>query len=157
MKKLFSVNNTTATIDAAIFIIRVAVGGLMLTHGLPKMAMLFSDGAVMFPPIFGLTPTLSLILAAFSEVLCSVLILTGFGTRLAVIPLSITMLTAIFLVHANDPFSNKELAVHYLFTYIVLFITGSGRYSLDYLLQPTPAAKSFTTRKAEDPTLSIYQ
>ena len=157
MKKLFSVGKNSGTIDLAILVTRIAIGVLMLVHGLPKMGMLFSGDTIMFPSIFGLSPTMSLSLAVFAEVICSVFVITGFGTRLAVIPLLTTMLVAVFLVHANDPFTNKELAIHYLITYVVLFITGSGRYSLDYLLQSKENKSTYLAVKTEDPTLSIYR
>jgi putative oxidoreductase len=68
-------------------------------------------------------------------VFCSLFILFGFATRLAVVPLAITMLVAVFMVHAADPFSVKEAALHFLLVYVVLLLSGSGRYSVDYLLQ----------------------
>jgi putative oxidoreductase len=157
MKKLFSVRDTSVTFDSAVLVLRIAIAALMLVHGIPKMGMLFSSGEILFPGMFGLSPALSLTLTVFAEVICSVFVLTGFGTRLAVIPLIITMLVAILVVHANDPFTNKELAVHYLFTYVVLLITGSGKYSLDYLLQSKGSKSTYVPVKTEDPTLSIYQ
>jgi putative oxidoreductase len=60
--------------------------------------------------------------------------LLGFATRLAVIPLIITMLVVVFYVHADDPFSKQEMGLHYLLTYIMLLIMGSGKYSIDNLL-----------------------
>ncbi|RYZ27879.1 MAG: DoxX family protein [Chitinophagaceae bacterium] len=157
MKKLLNAGKYTNTIDLALLVVRISIASLMLVHGIPKMGMLFSGNAIMFPSIFGLSPELSLSLTVFAEVICSAFVLTGFGTRLAVVPLAITMLVAILIVHANDPFTNKELAIHYLFTYVVLFITGSGRYSLDYLLQPNNSKKTYLAVNTEDPTLSIYQ
>ncbi len=64
----------------------------------------------------------------------SILILIGFGTRLAAIPLIITMAVAAFLIHSADPFGKQEMAILYLVVYVVLLIAGSGRYSLDSLL-----------------------
>jgi putative oxidoreductase len=157
MKKLLRVNKSSEGINIAILVTRITIALLMLVHGIPKMGMLFAGNAELFPAVMGLSSTLSLSLTVFAEVFCSVLILAGLGTRLAVGPLAITMLVAIFLVLANDPFTSKELAVHYLFTYIVLFITGSGKYSLDYLLRPNETRHTYTPAKVEDPTLSIYQ
>jgi hypothetical protein len=45
------------------------------------------------------------------------------------------MLVAVFLVHAADPLSVKEPALKYLLIYVVLLVAGSGKYSIDYLLQ----------------------
>ena len=157
MKRILHTGEHNTTIDLAILVTRISIAALMLVHGVPKMGILFSGDAIMFPSIFGLSPALSLGLAVLAEVICSVFVLTGFGTRLAVVPLISTMLIAILVVHANDPFSNKELAVHYLVTYVILLITGSGKYSLDYLIQAKSSKPAYVSREIKDPTLSIYQ
>ena len=135
MKKLLNVTSHSPAVDTAVLIARVGIGALMLTHGIPKMAMLFSGGPVQFPPVLGLSAGLSLGLAVFAEVICSILLLVGFATRLAVIPLIITMLIAALLIHAANPIAMKEPALHYLLVYVMLLLTGSGKYSMDYLLQ----------------------
>jgi putative oxidoreductase len=132
MKKILEVK--PLYMDSVLLIARVAIAVLMLVHGLPKLAMLFSGEPISFPGIMGMSPALSLFLAVFSEVVCSVLILFGLGTRLAVLPLIMTMLIAVFYFHMEDPFSSKELGLHYLLVYVLLFITGSGKYSADNLL-----------------------
>ena len=154
MKKLFNVNPATAPADTAVLLLRVGIAVLMLSHGVPKLVSLFS-GNVQFPSIFGFSPELSLTLAVFAEVICSVCILVGIGTRLAAIPLIITMLVAVFNIHAADPFAKQELAILYLLPYLVLFITGSGKYSIDYLLH-RKSMKPVHRKQTEDPTLSIY-
>lgn len=105
----------------------------MLTHGLPKMSG-FAYSPVKFMDVFGMGTFMSLSLAVFAEVVCSALVLLGLGTRLAVIPLSITMLIAAFHVHIGDPFAKQEMSLHYLLVYVVLFILGSGKYSIDRFL-----------------------
>ena len=82
----------------------------------------------------GMSPALSLTLAVFAEVICSLLLLFGLGTRLAVIPLIVTMLIAVFFIHGADPFAKQELGLHYLLVYLLLLFAGSGRYSLDKVL-----------------------
>ncbi|WP_018477699.1 DoxX family protein [Pontibacter roseus] len=135
MNKLISVNQSPSSIDAALLISRVAVATLMLTHGIPKLVMLLSGEPVQFPAVLGLSAESSLALAVFSEVICSLLILVGLGTRLATLPLIATMLVAVFYVHGADPFAKQELGLLYLLPYVVLLLAGSGKYSLDYLLQ----------------------
>ncbi|MCF8361769.1 MAG: DoxX family protein [Prolixibacteraceae bacterium] len=134
IKQLFSVNNATVSTDVALLLLRVGFGVLMLTHGIPKFQMLFSGEPVQFLPLFGLSATASMALAATAEVGGSLLLIFGLGTRLAVIPLIFTMLVAIFVAHASDPLSVKEPAIHYLLVYFALLIAGSGRYSVDKLL-----------------------
>ena len=104
MNKLFSTSNTSATINLALLIARVGIAALMLTHGIPKLGMLLSGEPVQFLPFMGMSAELSLGLAIFAEVFCSIFLLAGFATRLATIPLIITMLVAVLVVHAADPF-----------------------------------------------------
>lgn len=132
MKTLINFNNSTARTDLAVLFLRIVIGVLMLTHGIPKLISLVS-GDIQFPGLFGLSPALSLGLAVFAEVICSVLILFGLGTRLATIPLMFTMLVAVFYIHAADPLATKEVAILYLLAYVILFFTGSGKYSVENL------------------------
>lgn len=134
MKKIFSSEIASKNIDIVLLIIRISIVSLMLVHGIPKLINLVSGEPIMFPNVLGMGPELSLTLAVFAEVFCSILILIGFGTRLAVIPLIITMLVASLVIHSSDPFSVKELSLHYLLIYTILLITGSGRFSVDGLL-----------------------
>ena len=120
--------------DSASLVLRVGASLLMLTHGIPKLIQLVSAEPVVFAGVMGMSPTLSLALAVFAEVICSVFILFGLGTRLAAVPLVFTMLIAAFHIHASDPFAGKEMALLYALMFIVVTITGGGKYSLDYLL-----------------------
>jgi putative oxidoreductase len=135
MKKILNVNNPAILNDIALLIARAGIGLLMLTHGVPKMMLLLSGAEVQFPSVMGMSPELSLGLAVFAEVACSILLLAGLATRLAVLPLIATMLTAALFIHAADPFIKQEPAFQYLLVYVVLLFTGSGKYSIDYLLQ----------------------
>jgi len=135
MKKILSVNKAATTTDIALLVARIGIAVLMLTHGIPKMMMLFSGTPVQFPTVMGMSAELSLGFAVFSEVICSVLILAGFATRLAAIPLIITMLVAVGIIHAADPFGKQEPGLQYLLVYVVLLFAGSGKFSIDYLLQ----------------------
>lgn len=133
MKNIFSVNRSSESVDIAIFLVRIGIAILMLTHGISKTE-LFNETPVQFMDFMGLGAEISLALAIFAEVGCSILILLGLGTRIAVIPLIVTMLVAVFIVHSGAPFANQEMGLHYLLVYIMLLITGSGRYSLDRLV-----------------------
>ena len=155
MKKLFSINHRANNLDAAILLARVAIAALMLTHGLPKLSMFFAEGPVQFPPVLGMSGGLSLALSVFAEVFCSLFILVGFGTRLATIPLIITMLVAVLHIHAADPFGKQEMALHYLLVYFILLITGSGKYSVDYLLQQRLSNVSYKGNKRKEPSISM--
>ncbi|HRN55505.1 MAG TPA: DoxX family protein [Agriterribacter sp.] len=133
MMKLFSTNHSAKSINVSLLIMRIGIALLMFTHGIPKIAKL-SEDPVQFMDFLGLGATVSLGLAIFGEVVCSVLVMLGAGTRLAVIPPFIIMLVAVLHVHIADPFVKQEMGLHYILTYVALFIMGSGRYSLDHYL-----------------------
>lgn len=134
IKKVFDPGNYTTTINMLLLLVRLVVGIFMLTHGIGKMQALFSGEAIQFPDPMGVGATTSLALAVFSEVFCSVLIILGLGSRLAAIPLLITMLVAAFVVHINDGFGKQELPGLYAIIYLIIAVLGAGKYSIDYLI-----------------------
>ncbi|MGB1041036.1 MAG: DoxX family protein, partial [Flavobacteriales bacterium] len=94
IKKLLNPGAYTTNVSLALLILRVVAGAAMLTHGVGKFESLFSGEPIRFPDPIGMGATTSLALAVFSEVLCSILLIVGLGTRFAAIPLLITMLVA---------------------------------------------------------------
>jgi len=134
MKNLFSTKINIKTLDFILLLVRIAVAAFMLTHGYPKLMKLLAGGEIRFADPFGLGMTFSLVLAVFAEFFCSILVGFGIGTRLATIPLIVTMFVAAFIAHGADPFGKKELALMYLIIYIFLLFTGSGKFSVDYLI-----------------------
>lgn len=115
--------------DLALLILRVGFGSLILTHGIPKINML-SNPSDFGDPI-GIGATLSLILALIGEVVAPILIIIGFKTKWAAIPTLMTMAVAAFIVHSQDNFSIKEMALLYLIAFIVIFLAGPGKYAID--------------------------
>lgn len=122
--------------DILTLLLRIAFGGLMLFHGYPKLVRLFSNpmSEITFADPLGVSPAVSLILAMLAEVVCAILVLVGFRTRLATIPLIFTMAIAVLIVHAGDPLRNRELGLLYLTGYIAIAILGGGKYSVDNML-----------------------
>lgn len=123
------------TVSVVLLIARLAVALLMINHGYPKLTKLLAGGEIQFADPIGIGATFSLILTVFAEFLCSILIGLGLFTRLATIPLMITMLVAAFIVHGADPIGRKELAIMYFVLYLILFVFEGGKFSLDYLLR----------------------
>lgn len=116
--------------DLGKLILRVGFGGLMLSHGIPKLLKLV-NGDFSFADPIGLGPTLSLILTVFAEVLCPLLIIVGYKSKWAAIPVVITMLVASFIVHGGDPWGKKEFALVYATGFIAIGLLGSGKFSVD--------------------------
>ena len=133
MKNLNTTGYNKTLIDWALLAVRIFVGVAMLTHGFPKLIQLLS-GNYDFINFFGIGQKTSLILAVLAEVLCSLFIILGLFTRFVSIPLIITMLVAVFVVHNNEPFAKQEMALLYLFHYILIFVTGPGSISIDRMI-----------------------
>lgn len=122
--------NQNTTLSLGLLALRLGFGSLMLTHGIPKL-MAYSTLSSQFPDPIGVGSQLSLLLAIGAEVGCSLLLILGLFTRLATLPLIITMLVAALIVHGADPLAKKEAALTFLISYVTLLLTGPGRYALD--------------------------
>ena len=133
LKKMITTEANSFQTSMALLIGRLAFGGAMLTHGWPKLAN-YSNIAPNFPDPLMVGSELSLAMAVFAEFFCAILLILGLGTRLVLIPLLITMMVAFFIHHAPDSFSDKELSFLFLFGYLMLFILGPGKFSLDHKL-----------------------
>lgn len=118
----------------ALLILRVGAAFLMLMqHGIPKLDK-FGDMSQFSDPI-GWGSSLSYILVIFAEVVCSVLLAFGLFSRLALIPLIITMLVATYIVNGGEGLASQEKSLMYLIMFVSLLIFGSGKYSIDALMK----------------------
>ncbi|WP_103664186.1 DoxX family protein [Gracilimonas amylolytica] len=130
-KKLLSTDPSKfIDVNLSILLLRIGAGGILFTHGLPKLMKVFSGDFSFADPI-GLGPEISLILAAFAEGICSLFVVLGFGTRLSSLVIAINMAVAFFIQHSGDPFGQKELALIFLMMFVITFFTGGGKYSVD--------------------------
>lgn len=134
MNRLFNTNYNHRSLDIVLLILRVSIALLMLAHGIPKLNMLLAGGPFKFADPIGVGETASLVLAVFAEVLCSLLLLLGLAVRLATVPLIITMLVAVFIVHGKDGLEQQEQGLQYLLAYLVLLFAGGGAISVDKLI-----------------------
>ncbi len=133
LRFLFPYKVYPRSVDAMLMIMRLLFGGLMMWHGVSKIDN-FSVLVENFPNPIGLGSRMSLYLAIFAEVICSAAVIVGAFYRLALIPLVFTMCVAMVVVHNGQSFAEKELALIFLVIYILLFLMGAGRYSLDNMI-----------------------
>ncbi|OQW51149.1 MAG: hypothetical protein A4S09_10640 [Proteobacteria bacterium SG_bin7] len=116
--------------NLGLLVLRVGFGGTMcFVHGFQKVIN-FQSMSGSFPDPLGIGSVFSLGLCILAEFFCAGLIAVGFYTRWATYPLIITMSVAAFMIHKNDPFQKKELALIYLMGFIAINLLGSGKYSL---------------------------
>ncbi|MCK9481245.1 MAG: DoxX family protein [Bacteroidia bacterium] len=122
--------------DIGLLLIRfIFAFALIYGHGWGKITTIFSGQEIQFMDPIGLGATTSFYLAAFAEFICALLLIFGLCTRFASIVLIINFLVIVGL-HAftfNDAFEVMEPRIFYLFTFVALFFSGSGKYSLDHL------------------------
>lgn len=112
--------------------VRVFFGVLFFMHGLDKM-MNFSALSETFPDVLGFGSYMSLMVAVFCEFCCSLFLIAGLLQRLTLIPMIVSMGIAFFDIH-DAMMPEGELALIYFIIFIILFVTGPGRYSLDYVI-----------------------
>ena len=117
-------------ISVILLIVRVVFGVMLMNHGIDKWAN-YQELSAVFPDPLGIGSPLSLGLAIFGELACSMAFIIGFLYRLAMIPMIFTMCVAFFIVHADDPFAVKELAFVYLVVFVLMYIVGPGKFAVD--------------------------
>ena len=127
---LFPVKPDVTFISVILLIVRVVFGVMLMNHGIDKWAN-YQELSAVFPDPLGIGSPLSLGLAIFGELACSMAFIIGFLYRLAMIPMIFTMCVAFFIVHADDPFAVKELAFVYLVVFVLMYIVGPGKFAVD--------------------------
>ena len=133
MKTLFIRSLSWCYADLASLVLRISFGILMIPHGYFKLTN-FDEIVGEFMNFLGMGSTASLWLAIVVEIFCSVLLIIGLVTRLAIIPLLITAIVIVFVAHHGDIFGEAAGGFYYLLAYTAILLLGSGKYSVDYLI-----------------------
>jgi putative oxidoreductase len=130
MKRLLSTACSETAFNIAVLILRVTFGSLLLiNHGIDKLKH-FAEKQNSFPDPFHVGHTPSLMLVLFAEVFCAVFVILGLFTRIMTIPVVITFLVAVFMIHKGFRGDN-EVAVLYLAGFFSVLLMGPGKYSID--------------------------
>lgn len=133
LRFLFPMKPDATSMSLFLLALRILFGVLLLIHGIAKWQS-FSELSLSFPDPLGMGSKVSLVLAIFAEVTCSLGFIFGALYRLALIPMIFTMGMAFFVIHGSDPFATKELAFIYLIVYILMYISGPGKFAVDRLI-----------------------
>ncbi len=121
-------------LDLGLLILRIAVGALMLLHGIAKLnGVSFIEGILDGAGL----PTFLAYGVYITEIVAPLFIIVGYRTRLASIVFAFGILFAMFSVHSGDIFSltqqggwGVELLGLYLFGSITLFFSGGGKIAV---------------------------
>ena len=123
--------------DLAKLLLRITVGGLMLSHGIGKIVHGIS-GAQSMTVSAGL-PEFLAYGVYIGEVIAPLLLLIGYYSRIAALVLAFNMGSAIYIAHSSDIFMlNKfgapviEVPLFYLMAALAIFLFGPGRHSVNY-------------------------
>jgi putative oxidoreductase len=125
--------------DLGLLVTRLALGGVMIAHGIQKAFLYGFSGtqqgfAGMGAPLPGLTAVLVTIL----ELVGGVAIVLGLATRVVALLYALTMVGAAVLVHLPNGFyaadGGWELVGLLAVVSLALVVGGPGRLSLDHLV-----------------------
>jgi len=138
-------------------VLRIVTGVVFVAHGWQKVMTGFDTVSQAFASMGIPSPLASAILVAFVELLCGALLIAGFKTRLAVVPLGANMTVAMFFVHMKNGFflpHGYEYTLVLLASLVTLGLLGPGALSIDRLLRKktAPAEPVTEERGTEDAT-----
>jgi len=121
--------------DAGRLVLRLALGLLILLHGIGKLSGPITSLADMVSQA-GL-PSVVAYGVYVGEILAPILLIVGVWTRAAAIVIVINMIAAVLLAHRGELFSlgqqggyALELQAMFLFTAVAVALLGAGRYSV---------------------------
>ncbi|GAA5234496.1 DoxX family protein [Verticiella sediminum] len=126
---------STTMDDSGKLVLRLALGILILLHGLSKLmnGIGFIEGMMAARGL----PTFFAYAVYLGEVVAPVLLIVGIYTRLAALVVAVNMVVAIVLVHTGQLFSMTqsggwalELQGMFVFGAIAVALLGAGRYSV---------------------------
>ena len=119
-------------ISFLILLLRLFFGALFFMHGLDKMTN-FSVLSDNYPSVLGLGSYTTLMVTIFCEFACSMFLMVGLMTRIVLIPMALAMAVAFFDIH-DGMMPEGELSLIFMIVFIILFMTGPGKYSIDWLI-----------------------
>jgi putative oxidoreductase len=143
--------------DLGLLTLRIVVGTtLCLKHGWEKafdFHTMATNTTLPFPNLFHLGTVTTLVIALISDFVCSILIVLGLGTRFAALIAFANIGVAWAMVHHFSFFGPRadhgEIIVLFLGAMISIFLTGPGRYSVDYLLVGRKSVEGTRSRLTE--------
>lgn len=119
--------------NMALLLFRVFAGCIMLPFGMTKIEDYDRYCVDFFGDPIGIGMIPSLWLTIFAQIPCAIALILGLFSRPAATVLTINMAVAV-KYHWNDPLATVSLPIAFLAMYVLLMLTGGGRFSLDSLI-----------------------
>ena len=120
-----------ADANVGLLVLRVFIGGALLTHGWGKMFGGLEQFTGFVASLGVPAPSVMAFLAAFAESFGAILLAIGLLTRPAAFLIVATMAVAVFGAHKGAAFSVQEAAWLYLVPALFFLLKGAGQWSLD--------------------------
>jgi putative oxidoreductase len=121
--------------DLGLALLRVGLAALVWKFHMARKLGNISEELREFPDPLGVGHAPSFVMAVGAEGLCSLLVAVGFATRLLSLPIVFTMLMVLVLGARGFEGADVQSALLYGLPYIVLALTGPGRWSIDWMLR----------------------
>ncbi|MDA0771451.1 MAG: DoxX family protein [Cyanobacteria bacterium] len=126
---------TSSFADLSLLLVRLTLAYGFYEPALKKLAH-FDNIVIWFDQGLHLPfPYLNAVMATGAEALGVISLVLGLKTRIFSLPLMVTMLVAIFMVHFDNGFAAKangfEIPFYYFIMLSVLLTHGAGKFSLD--------------------------
>jgi len=122
--------------DSALLVLRVGLGGMMLTHGIPKLM----KGTKLWPKIGSAVETVGIefghtffgAAAVAAETIGAALVIIGLKTRPAATSIVLTMAVAAIMHQSKgDSWSQISHPIEVGIGFLAICIAGAGKYGID--------------------------
>lgn len=136
MKKIvsyiFKTQPKSSTVDISLLVFRVLISLSMInTHGMKKIVH-FEESIQHIPDPFGIGGEISTYIAITANIVAPIFVIFGFVTRLAALVILSVTLIGFFVVHANDPWTVRDIPLMYSLAFLLILYLGAGKYSIDH-------------------------
>ena len=138
MKKIFlqSINPTVSYLlfNFSMLLFRVAASlEMIFVHGFKKLGIGTAEAEKVPNPLH-LPEAFNDAFAVSANIVFPLLVLIGLCTRLATLPTLAVTLTGYFILHWNDAALIKDTPFIYSIIFLLIFLLGPGKYSVDNYL-----------------------
>ena len=138
MKKIFlqSINPTVSYLlfNFSMLLFRVAASlEMIFVHGFKKLGIGTAEAEKVPNPLH-LPEAFNDAFAVSANIVFPLLVLIGLCTRLATLPTLAVTLTGYFILHWNDAALVKDTPFIYSIIFLLIFLLGPGKYSVDNYL-----------------------
>jgi putative oxidoreductase len=130
---IFKFNYIPLNKDLGLLLTRIAFGATMIyAHGWNKLIN-YETKFHSFPDVIGIGNEASYILVTYFETIGALAIILGLYTRFHALGLAITMFVGFAIAHNMNLVGDNsgEKAFIYGFGFLLLFLNGAGKYSID--------------------------